>query len=76
MKATDVTRLALGQEFLSYEPYAIMMRRDADLRLAVDKTLARLFGTGKAVEIFQRWFGNTPPSGPLAAMFLLNGIPE
>lgn len=76
IKATDITQLSLGQEFLSYEPYAIMMRRDADLRLAVDKTLARLFGTGKAIEIFQRWFGNTPPSGPLAAMFILNGFPE
>jgi ABC-type amino acid transport substrate-binding protein len=76
IKATDFTKLSLGQEFLSYEPYAIMMRRDADLRLAVDRALARTFGTGKAVEIFQRWFGNTPPSGPLAAMFVLNGYPE
>jgi len=76
MKSADITKLAIGSEFLSYEPYAIMMRRDADLRLVVDRTLARQFGTGQAVEIFRRWFGDTPPSGALAAMFILNGFPE
>lgn len=75
MKADDITKLSLGQEFLSYEPYAIMMRRDADLRLAVDKSLARLFGTGEALDVFRRWFGDAPPSGPLGAMFILNGYP-
>jgi len=61
----------------SYEPYGLMMRRDPDFRLAVDRSLARLYRTGGIGPVFQRWFeplGN--PGDVLKTMFLLNGLPE
>ncbi len=61
----------------SYEPYGLMMRRDADLRLMVDRTLARLYRTGEIVSILRTWFA---PVGNLTdaidAMTQLNSIPE
>jgi ABC-type amino acid transport substrate-binding protein len=79
------TALASGQakEFelsnaqFTYEPYGLMMRRDPEFRLAVDRSLARLYRSGEIGPVFQRWFeplGN--PGELLKLMFLLNGLPE
>lgn len=65
-----------GAQF-TYEPYGLMMRRDADFRLAVDRSLARLYRSGEIAPVFQRWFqplGN--PGELIKVMFLLNGLPE
>jgi ABC-type amino acid transport substrate-binding protein len=61
----------------SYEPYGLMMRPDQGLRLAVDRSLARLYRTGAVGPIFQKWFGplGTPGEG-FKMMFLLNSLPE
>ncbi len=67
----------LSNAQFTYEPYGLMMRRDADFRLAVDRSLARLYRTGDIGSVFQRWFeplGN--PGDVLKIMFLLNGLPE
>ena len=67
----------LSDAQFTYEPYGLMMRRDADFRLAVDRTLARLYRSGEIEPIFQRWFAPLgDPGEALKALFLLNGLPE
>lgn len=61
----------------SYEPYGLMMRRDADFRLAVHRSLAHLYRSGDFSPILKRWFEPLGNLGEvLKAMFLLGGIPE
>jgi glutamate/aspartate transport system substrate-binding protein len=49
---------SIGPETFSYEPYALMMRRnDADFRLAVNRELARLSRSREIYGIHDRWFG-------------------
>ena len=67
----------LSSAQFTYEPYGLMMRRDADFRLVVDRSLARLYRTGEIAPVFQRWFqplGN--PGELIKLMFVLNGLPE
>jgi polar amino acid transport system substrate-binding protein/glutamate/aspartate transport system substrate-binding protein len=69
--------LSLAQEDFSFEPYALMMRRDPAFRLAVNRALAQLYGGEGIVEIYGRWFGKLGKPGPLlTAMNLLNTTPE
>ena len=79
---TALTR-GLGKDFelssaqFTYEPYGLMMRIDPPLRLAVDRSLARLYRTGEIVPVFQRWFAPLgSPGEAIKVMFLLNGLPE
>lgn len=61
----------------SYEPYGLTMRRDAEFRLAVDRTLARLYRSGEIAPILKTWLEPIgKPSDILKVMFLLNGLPE
>ncbi|HZP36470.1 MAG TPA: amino acid ABC transporter substrate-binding protein [Methylomirabilota bacterium] len=71
-------RLQVLDDFLSYEPYGLMMRRrDLDFRLTVNRALAEVYRSGEIVRIYDRWFGNWgPPSRLLGAMYLLNSVPE
>jgi ABC-type amino acid transport substrate-binding protein len=67
----------LSSAQFTYEPYGLMMRRDPEFRLVVDRSLARLYRWGEIGPLFQRWFeplGN--PGELLKLMFLLNGLPE
>lgn len=48
----------LSSQQFSYEPYALMMRRDPDFRLAVDRALSRLYKSGEIVRILGRWFSD------------------
>lgn len=68
----------LGPETFSYEPYALMMRRnDADFRLAVNRELARLSRSREIHAIHDRWFGLLAKPGPrLESLYFLNGLPE
>ena len=68
----------LGPETFSYEPYALMMRRnDADFRLAVNRELARLSRSREIHAIHDRWFGLLGKPGPrLESLYFLNGLPE
>jgi ABC-type amino acid transport substrate-binding protein len=71
-------KLALVEEFFSYEPYGFMLRRgDPAFRLAVNRALAQLYRSGDVVPIFEKWFGSMSTAGPLiGAMYLINGLPE
>jgi ABC-type amino acid transport substrate-binding protein len=74
----DPTKLALGDQGFSYEPYALVVRRnDSAFRLAVNRVLANIYRGPQIVEIYNRWFGGFGrPSTLLQIMFLLNAIPE
>jgi ABC-type amino acid transport substrate-binding protein len=74
----DPARFVLPDLTFSYEPYALMLRRnDAAFRLAVNRALAGLYRSGGVVPIYERWIGVfSKPSPPLQAMYLLNGLPE
>ncbi len=71
-------RMVVMEDFLSYEPYGLMMRRrDPDFRLTVNRALAEVYRSGEIVPIYNRWFGDWgPPSRLLGAMYLLNSVPE
>ena len=61
----------------SYEPYALMLRRDPDFRLAVDRVLANVYRSGDIVGIYARWFGGLgPPTDMLQNMYVIEGLPE
>jgi ABC-type amino acid transport substrate-binding protein len=74
----DPSKLALGDQGFSYEPYALVVRRnDSAFRLAVNRVLANIYRGPQIVEIYNRWFGGFGrPSTLLQIMFLLNAIPE
>jgi ABC-type amino acid transport substrate-binding protein len=71
-------KLTLVDEFFSYEPYGIMLRRnDAAFRLSVNRALATLYRSGEIAPIFEKWFGSMSTAGPLiGAMYLINGLPD
>ena len=71
-------KLSLLGEFFSYEPYGLMLRRDdAGFRLSVNRTLAQLYRSREIVPIFEKWFADMSTAGPIiAAMYLINGLPE
>ena len=67
----------VAENQFTYEPYGLMMRRDAELRLAVDRTLAQLYRSGEIGPVLQNWFGPLgKPGEVLTVMILLNGLPE
>ena len=74
----DRVNLRLADDYFSYEPYALPLRRDdSAFRLAVNRTLARLYREAEIVPIFRKWFsGLGEPSMLLKAMYLMNGLPE
>ena len=71
-------KLRVIEDFISYEPYAFMVRRgDGSFQLAVDRALTRLYRNAEVVPIYEKWFGPFPEGGSLiAALYVLNSIPE
>jgi ABC-type amino acid transport substrate-binding protein len=70
-------RYTLLQEDFSFDPYALMMRRDPAFRLAVNRALTQVYRSGAIIEIFDRWLAPLGKPGPLlAAMYYLNTTPE
>lgn len=77
LNAIDASSYRLSDEMFSYEPYALMMRRDADFQLAVNRELARLYRSGDILNLYGRWYGPLgEPSTLLKAMYFLNALPE
>ena len=67
----------LADEDFSFEPYALLMRRDAAFRLAVNRALARIYAGPELVDIYNRWLGDLGRPGPLlSAMFYLDVLGE
>ena len=78
MGSPDPRQFALLDRFLSYEPYALMLRRgDPAFRLSVNRALARLYRTGDVLRVYERWFGQWGPASPLTVgMYAIEGLPE
>ncbi|MBK7423156.1 MAG: amino acid ABC transporter substrate-binding protein [Propionivibrio sp.] len=78
VQAKEPAKLALVAEDLSIEPYAMAMpRNDSAFRLEVNKALTQVYMGGDIEQIFAQWLGKLGrPTGLLAAMFLLNSIPN
>jgi ABC-type amino acid transport substrate-binding protein len=78
LRAKDPTQLALADQYFSYEPYGLVLRRgDVDFRLAVNRVLSRVYRSGDIVPLYERWFGPfARASALLQAMYLLHSLPE
>jgi ABC-type amino acid transport substrate-binding protein len=72
----DAFRL-LDEDF-SIEQYALMLPRgDADYRLAVNRSLARLYRTRQIEKVYERWLGALgPPSMLLTATYFIQSLSE
>lgn len=69
--------LKLSDDYLSMEPYSLMMRRDPDLRLAVNRALAEIYRSGEIVKVFRSNFpAGATPSPLVEAVYVLNALPE
>ena len=76
--ASNPRQFALLDRYLSYEPYALMLRRgDPEFRLVVNRSLARLYRSGQVLDIYRRWFGQWGDPSPLTlGMYAVEGLPE
>ena len=77
-QSKDPGKLALLAEDLSFEPLAFAVPRgDSGFRLEVNSALTRIYAGGEIDPIFRKWFAAFGrPSALLAAVFVLNAIPE
>ena len=65
--------------FLSYDPYALMVRRDdSEFRLLVNKTLSDIFRSGEIDDIYGKWFNplGVPATDLLRAAFQIQALPH
>jgi glutamate/aspartate transport system substrate-binding protein len=78
VSSRNPAKLYLIDDFISYEPYALMIRRgDPSFHLAVDRVLIRLYRSAEVVAIYEKWFGPFPETGSLiAAVYVLNSVPD
>jgi glutamate/aspartate transport system substrate-binding protein len=70
--------LELMNSDFSFEPYALVLRRDdPDFRLAVDRALVGIYKSGEIDAVYVKWLAPLGRPGPLLnAMFYLNSLPE
>jgi len=68
----------LIDEDFSFEPYALVLRRDDhDFRLAVNRALAGIYRSGEIRRIYDKWLGALGRPGVLlSALYVLQAIPE
>jgi glutamate/aspartate transport system substrate-binding protein len=78
LTATNPASFALFDRYFSYEPYALMLRRgDPDFRIAVNRSLARLYRSGDILVIYRRWLGALgSPNALELATWAIEGLPE
>jgi ABC-type amino acid transport substrate-binding protein len=77
MNAPREAPLQILDVMFTYEPYALMMRRDADFRLAVNRQLAEVFREGEIVSLYSSWFGRFgPPPELLRSLYLIQSFQE
>jgi ABC-type amino acid transport substrate-binding protein len=70
-------KLVLSDDYLSVETYSLMMRRDADFRLAVNRALAGIYRSGEIAAVFRHVFGpGVLPSSVVETAYLLNALPD
>jgi glutamate/aspartate transport system substrate-binding protein len=73
-------------DFLSYDPYALMFRKDdADFAAVVERSFARLAASREIVQLYDKWFLRRLPTGEsldlamspqLEEFFRVLGVPE
>jgi glutamate/aspartate transport system substrate-binding protein len=73
-------------EYLSYDPYGLMYRKDdADFAAVVDRTFSRLAQSRELVQLYNKWFQQRLPTGetldlPMSAqleeIFRVEGVPD
>jgi polar amino acid transport system substrate-binding protein/glutamate/aspartate transport system substrate-binding protein len=69
--------LLLADNYLTIEPYALAMPIDHDFRLAVDRTLSRLFRSGGMIKVFRKSFApEAKPSDLIKVLSRISGLPE
>ncbi len=77
MKRNQNGKLLLADQFLSFEPYALALPRDADFRLEVDRALSRLFRNGGGRKAFAKVFGgDAKATGLQSSLYVTSGLPE
>jgi ABC-type amino acid transport substrate-binding protein len=78
VQAKDPKSLAILGDDLSVEPLAFAVPRgDSSFRLEVNRALTQVYVGGELESIFLTWLGPIGrPTGMLAAMYLLNSIPQ
>ena len=78
LQAKDPKALAMLPEDLSIEPLAFAVPRgDSSFRLEVNRALTQVYVGGEIDAIYGQWLGSLGrPPGLLAAMYLLNAIPQ
>jgi ABC-type amino acid transport substrate-binding protein len=76
--AKDPAALKLSDDYFSYEPYALMLRRDDHpFQVHVNRTLSALYRSGAIVAIYERWFGSFTEVSPLIrSLYLLHSWPD
>jgi glutamate/aspartate transport system substrate-binding protein len=79
-KAAAPEKLRLSDRFFTYQPYALMVRRDApDFLLIADRALAGLYRSRQVKGIFENWLaplGEQIDELQIRAMYRLQSIPE
>jgi len=78
-KERNPAEFKVAGRLLSFDPYGVMIHRnDSAFRLAGNQALARLFRSGQAETIHEKWFTpiGVPLSPLLKASFQLNALPE
>ena len=79
IEAAFPKRYALADETFSYEPYALVVRRnDADFRLVANEAITQLYRSNQHIQIYNKWIGRIgiQPPPVLVAMYQLNTLPE
>lgn len=65
----DKDQYVLSKDYLSIEPYAIMVRKeDSQLLATIDRTLVDIYASGEINKIYDRWFNNGTMQFPLTAL--------
>lgn len=71
--------LSFADELFSYEPYALMVRRDdAEFRLVANRVISQIFRSGQFAQLYQEWIGSNglQPSPLLLAMYQVQALSE
>jgi len=79
LAANTKVDVSFADELFSYEPYALMVRRDdAEFRLVANRVISQLFRSGQFAQLYQEWIGSNGlrPSPLLLAMYQVNALSE
>jgi ABC-type amino acid transport substrate-binding protein len=79
LAANKKVDVSFADELFSYEPYALMVRRDdAEFRLVANRVISQIFRSGQFAQLYQEWIGSNGlrPSPLLLAMYQVQALSE